>query len=145
MIIRTLKDTIKTILHRRGIDLSIDWDKKYKKLGSGSVFDSRTPELLRQETTDKQSKLYKSLLEKRLYKSDVSRVIDFGCGIGRHFPLLSGFSSINSKLKIDGFDPTLGLLKEASKHNYNKLFSSNKNLKKEISMILYSFILFLVV
>ena len=75
-------------------------------MGPDSVYDSRTLEKDKDRTTKDQTELYSSLINKEISSSKVCKILDYGCGIGRHYKFLSSLSSLTHDTEIIGFDPT---------------------------------------
>ncbi len=119
-----IKEIIKRVLYKLGREVSIDWSSRVRELGPESVYDSRT--LKRKETTTEQNKVYYQLMSAELSSRKVNSVLDFGCGIGRHYNLLSSLKCLSDGAQIFGFDPTTELLEFAQKEPYFEVFNEFK-------------------
>tara|TARA_B100001250_G_scaffold414037_1_gene450342 strand:- start:5686 stop:7257 length:1572 start_codon:yes stop_codon:yes gene_type:complete len=118
-IIFTTKEIVKKILYKLFWTSSIDWSSRVNKMGADSVYDSRTLEKDKNKTTKEQTELYSMLINKELYSSKVSQILDYGCGTGRHYEFLSSLNSLDSRATIFGFDPTSELLKFSQNKGYS--------------------------
>lgn len=127
---KSLKFFLKKLLWFVGIKKKINWTKRVNNLGAGSVFDSRTSVADRESVTYLQSKIYLDLLETRCSGKRFSAILDFGCGIGRHFDMLKSLKSVTESIKIVGYDPTESLLTYAADHKYDVLTSAPVNYKE---------------
>ena len=119
-----IKEMIKRILYKLGWEISIDWSSRVRELGPESVYDSRT--LKRKEITTDQNKVYYQLMNAELSPGKVKSVLDFGCGIGRHYKLLSSLNCLCDGAQILGFDPTTEMLEFAQKEPYFEVFDEFK-------------------
>ena len=100
-----LKVLVKKALYWLGFELSIDWKKRARLLGEDSVYDSRTVQKKATEkTTEEQSRLYSTIIDREFINSEVRAVLDFGCGVGRHFKLLSSLECLADDVKIVGYE-----------------------------------------
>ena len=102
-----IKEIVKKIIHKLGWTASIDWPAIVRDMGADSVYDSRTLENDKNQTTKDQAKLYDDLINKELCSSKVSKVLDYGCGIGRHYEFLCSLNSLDHDAEIIGFDTKL--------------------------------------
>ena len=114
----------------------IDWNKRIKLHGNASVFNNETEELNRLKVTSEQNSIYFELIKnlndhENLFSSD-SRILDFGCGYGRHFNLLKDSTKSN---KIYGYDPYSDLFE--INRNYFNVYNSHKdfNLEEKFNLI----------
>lgn len=114
-----IKEIVKKIIYKLGWTASIDWSARVREMGADSVYDSRTLDKDKNQTTKDQVKLYGDLINKELCSSKVSKVLDYGCGIGRHYEFLSSLNSLDHDAVIIGFDPTTELLKFSRKEGYS--------------------------
>lgn len=117
-----IKEIVKKIIYKLGWTASIDWSARVRDMGADSVYDSRTLENDKNQTTKDQAKLYEDLINKELCSSKVSKVLDYGCGIGRHYEFLSSLNSLDHDAVIIGFDPTTELLKFSRNKGYSAVF-----------------------
>lgn len=122
---KNIKNFLKKILHLLGYNLSINWNTRYQQLGKNSIYDSNTLKADDQERiTVSQIKLYAKIINNLTKNDKLKNILDFGCGIGRHFTFLSNLNSVKKGSNIFGYDPTELLLSHASKQEYTKLYSS---------------------
>ena len=90
-----IKEIVKKIIYKLGWTASIDWPARVRDMGADSVYDSRTLEKDKNQITKDQTKHYGDLINRELCSSKVSKVLDYGCGIGRHYEFLSSLNSLD--------------------------------------------------
>jgi SAM-dependent methyltransferase len=117
-----IKEIVKKIIYKLGWTASIDWSARVREMGADSVYDSRTLDKDKNQITKDQTKYYGDLINKELYSFKVCKVLDFGCGIGRHYEFLSSLNSLDHNAVIIGFDPTTELLKFSQNKGYSAVF-----------------------
>tara|TARA_B100001057_G_scaffold317809_1_gene318049 strand:+ start:1403 stop:2062 length:660 start_codon:yes stop_codon:yes gene_type:complete len=116
-----IKEILKKIIYKLGLNSSINWPARAEEMGKDSVYDSRTLEKDKSKISSAQNLLYSNLINKELHSFKVSKVLDYGCGIGRHYELLSSLNCLNSNPVINGFDPTTALLKFSKDKGYSSV------------------------
>ena len=100
---------------------SIDWSSRVKEMGEDSVYDSRTLNKDKFQTNKEQTELYSKLINREMSSCNIKRILDYGCGIGRHHKFLSSLKSLEPKAEIIGFDPTVELLKFSRGKGYTNV------------------------
>ena len=128
-----IKEILKKIIYKLGLNPSINWPARVRVMGEDSVYDSRTLEGDKNNVTATQNLLYSNLINKELHSFKVSKVLDYGCGIGRHYNLLSSLKSLEPKAEIIGFDPTVELHKFSREQGYTNVIDQfNDTLKYDL-------------
>jgi hypothetical protein len=99
-----LVQAVKKILYYIfGYQVTIDWNKRIAALGQDSIYNNNTDASSREKTTLLQNECYFNIICKfNVNRSQKYRVLNFGCGWGRHFKMLE--KATNSKYII-GYDP----------------------------------------
>ena len=130
-----LKDIVKRIVFFLGYRQSIDWNKRYRDLGIYSVYDSNTVQQNNQDkVTSDQTNAYADILNSCYKENFFLNILDFGCGIGRHFEFLSTLNNNHTNANIFGYDPTVQLLEHANHFGYEKLYTK-PNFENEYDLI----------
>jgi 2-polyprenyl-3-methyl-5-hydroxy-6-metoxy-1,4-benzoquinol methylase len=106
-----------------GYQPSINWAKRVRNLGVQSVYNNTTPESERENLTNLQNDHYSTFLQEVVADlNDGRRILDYGCGWGRHFKLLQATTGSN---QIVGYDP-FGDLFEVVADGYSEIISSRE-------------------
>ena len=117
-----IKEIVKKVFYKLGLNLSIDWSARVQEMGADSVYDPRTLGKDKNQTTKDQIKLYGKLINNELCHLEITKVLDYGCGIGRHYEFLSSLNSLIDEPIIVGYDPTSELLKFSQRRGYYEVY-----------------------
>lgn len=124
-IVRPIKRLVKQALYLLGVEHSINWEKRVKQYGLDSIYDCRTVIRGAQSIeTKRQIALYSPLIIQEVRGLTVKRVLDYGCGAGRFFEMLSQLGDPTGSIEVYGFDPTASLLTFAEGIGYAGLYDS---------------------
>ena len=110
-----------------------DYKKLHKEYGIRAVIDARHPADEYDHVTNKQKEIMYPLLKKYI-KTQVSDILDFGCGHGRFSEDLSKIFDCNV-LGVDTSEYLINLCKEKKKVNFLHIDNSCKQIEKSFDLI----------
>ncbi len=130
-----LKEFVRKIFYSMGIELKINWNRRFSRLGEYAVNDSNLSLDDIRKNTQEQSFRYKKIIQRLQISGEDISALDFGCGIGRFGGMiLSAFPM--QKCTLTGYDPIAGMLNRCPVDTYQHL----SNNFEEIAFKNYDFI-----
>jgi 2-polyprenyl-3-methyl-5-hydroxy-6-metoxy-1,4-benzoquinol methylase len=129
------KELVRKIFYSMGIELKINWDRRFSKLGEYAVNDSNLSLDEIKKNTQYQSFRYKKIIQQLKIPGEEISALDFGCGIGRFGQMISSAFPMQ-KCTLTGYDPITRMLNVCSLDTYQHL---NNNFE-EIALKKYDFI-----
>lgn len=138
-----LRKAIKKVLYALGYEISIDWKARYTKLGADSVYDTGTVKSDEQgRTTSSQVSLYSKWLNAYMMVGlRREKILDFGCGIGRHHDFLRKCVLESPGGLVHGYDPTPEILGHAESQGYDFLSSDKATLDSDYDLVFVHMVL----